>query len=444
MNARSARPDCIEAEQNAKRGSDSWQLSAASASLAVVSKYPSRVRKLAGIRPAVVLLGLASLLNDAASEIIYPLLPVYLSAQLGAGPFAIGLIEAVADGLASVLKWMSGIWSDRSTRRKPFVVSGYAIAVGARLGIALASSWVHVFASRLLDRTGKGIRSAPRDAMIGDVTPPEYRGRAFGFHRAMDHAGAVVGPLIGAILVGVFLLPLRAVFLIAVVPGLIGVCLLLLLLHEPLRDAAERSAPYHSTLPRSFRAPIRAIAVFCLANSSDAFLLLHAHLVGIETFWLPILWAAHHLVKSALSTLGGSLSDRLDRRLLLAAGWGLYGLIYYAFPFFDSIEGFSVLFVLYALPFAITEGAERAWIADHVPLHLRGRAFGVFHLVQGLGVLAGSIIFGLYYEHVSRLGAFHLGGGIAVVAAFMALLVPPRVDPADQVAIKPPRKTVPE
>jgi MFS family permease len=388
------------------------------------------VRKLAGIRPAVVLLGFASLLNDAASEIIYPLLPVFLSTQLGAGPFAIGLIEAVADGLASVLKWLSGIWSDRVARRKPFVVTGYAVAVGARLGIALASSWIQVFASRLLDRTGKGVRSAPRDAMIGDVTPAEHRGRAFGFHRAMDHAGAVVGPLIGALLVGVFLLPLRTVFLIAVVPGLIGVCLLLLLLRDPPRKVANPLAPGRSALPRSCRAPIRAIAVFCLANSSDAFLLLHAHLVGIETFWLPILWSAHHLVKSALSTLGGSMSDRLDRRVLLSAGWGLYGLIYYIFPFVDSVRGFSIMFVLYALPFAITEGAERAWIADHVPLDLRGRAFGVFHLVQGLGVLAGSLVFGLYYEHVSRLGAFHLAGGIAIVAAFMALLVPPQTDPA--------------
>lgn len=381
--------------------------------------------RLKGIRPAVVLLGFASLLNDAASEIIYPLLPVFLSAQLAAGPFAIGMIEAVADALASLLKWVSGWWSDRVPRRSPFVVTGYAVATVARLFVALASSWGQVFMARLLDRAGKGIRSAPRDALIGDVTEPEYRGRAFGFHRAMDHAGAVIGPLAGALMVGVFLLPLETVFLIAVLPGAIGVVVLLLLLREAPRDATTMSGAASTKLPHSFRPPIRAIGMFCLANSSDAFLLLHAHLVGIETHWLPLLWAANHLVKSALSTAGGSLSDRIERRFVIAAGWGLYSVIYFVFPFATSVSGFAVMFVVYAVPFALTEGAEKAWIADFVPPDAKGRAFGIFHLVQGLGTLGGSAVFGLYYEYVSRMGAFHLAGGIAAVAAVMALMVPP-------------------
>lgn len=381
--------------------------------------------RLRGIRPTVVLLGFASLLNDTASEIIYPLLPVYLSATLGVGPLAIGMIEAVADGLASILKYISGSWSDRVPRRKPFVTAGYALAVAARLMIAYAGSWGQVLTARLVDRTGKGIRSAPRDAMIGDVTPPELRGRAFGFHRAMDHAGAIVGPLAGALMVGVLMLPLRTVFLVAVIPGLLGVLLLALFLREEPKTPSTREAPREVSLPRASGAPLRAIGVFALANSSDAFLLLHAHLLGVETFWLPLLWAAHHVVKSLLSTAGGALSDRVDRRRVLAAGWGLYSLVYYAFPLAESVTGFAIMFLVYALPFALIEGTERAWLADFVPQEVRGKAFGAFHLVQGAGTLVGSLVFGLYYQHVSTMGAFHLAGGIAAVAVLLVLLVEP-------------------
>jgi len=384
------------------------------------------VSLLKGIRPAVVLLGLASLLNDAASEMIYPLLPVYLSAQLGASAFVIGMIEAIADGLASVLKWLSGRWSDRLGRRKPFVVSGYAIAAASRVLIAAATSWVQVFVARLADRTGKGLRSAPRDALIAEASDPAYRGKAFGFHRAMDHAGAIVGPLVGSLLVGVLLFPLKTVFYVAVVPGLLASLLLIVFLRDETRVSAPavRAGEPHR-LPVEMRGTLRAIGVFSLANSSDAFLLLHAHLVGIETYWLPLLWAAHHVVKSALSTAGGALSDRFDRRYVLATGWAVYSIIYYVFPFADSVTTFSIVFLAYALPFALIEGSERALISDFVTPESRGHAFGIFHLVQGLGVLLGSAVFGLYYEKVSRMGAFHLAGGIAAVAAFMILLVAP-------------------
>jgi len=388
--------------------------------------YPSwSVSLLKGIRPTVVLLGLASLLNDTASEMIYPLLPVYLSAQLGAGAFVIGMIEAIADALASLLKWMSGRWSDRIGRRKPFVVSGYAIAAASRLLIASAGSWIQVFVARLSDRTGKGLRSAPRDALIAEATEPEFRGRAFGFHRAMDHAGAIVGPLLGAIMVGILLLPLKSIFYFAVVPGLLASALLLVFLRDETRPRVSAEATVRARLPVDMRGTLAAIGVFSLANSSDAFLLLHAHLVGIETFWLPILWAAHHVVKAALSTAGGALSDRIDRRYVLAAGWALYSIIYYVFPFASSVTAFSIVFVAYALPFALIEGCERALISDFVPSGSRGHAFGVFHLIQGLGVLAGSALFGLYYENISKMGAFHLAGGIAAVAAFMILFVAP-------------------
>ena len=379
------------------------------------------------IGPTVLLLGIASFLNDTASEIIYPILPLFLAAELGAAPLIIGVIEGAAEALASVLKYASGIWSDRLSRRKPLVVSGYAIAAVSRAFIAIAAGWPTVLGARLLDRTGKGIRTAPRDALISDATPPEVRGKAFGFHRAMDHAGAVVGPLLGSLMLAVFLLDLRTVMFIAVVPGLIAALLLMMFLREPPEKEVEASpGPPAAARPlsREIRKPLAAIGVFALANSSDAFLLLHAHYAGVATGWIPILWAANHFVKSALSTAGGALSDRRSRPRVLAAGWFVYALVYMVFPFASNIWWFVIVFLLYAVPFALTEGAERAWISNFAAPDQRGRAFGLFHLVQGFGVLGGSLVFGLYYEHVSRMGAFHLGAGIAAIAAVLAMVSP--------------------
>lgn len=378
-----------------------------------------------------ILLGFAALLNDISSDIIYPLLPIFLSAQLGATPLVVGMIEGVADALASILKLGAGWWSDRLPRRKPLIAAGYAIAALSRVMLATAVRWPVVLGARLIDRTGKGIRSAPRDALIADVTPPEQRGKAFGLHRAMDHTGALIGPLIAALLVGVFALPLRTVFLIAVIPGLVGVVVIAVALTEPAKERklSDRSQP-PAKLPRELRSPLFAVAIFALANSSDVFLILQAYAAGVDTVWIPLLWAAHHAVKSALSTAGGALSDRSRRNRVLAAGWALYGVIYFIFPLANSVTWFAVLFVAYALPFTLTEGTERAWIADHLTPELKGRAFGVYYLIQGTCTLAGTAAFGLWYERVSRMGAFHLAGGIAIVAAVFALFAEPaRTEP---------------
>jgi len=369
----------------------------------------------------VILLGLAALLNDVSSDIIYPLLPIFLSAQLGATPFVVGMIEGLADALAAILKLGAGWWSDRTPRRKPFIVAGYGIAAAARLILAVATFWPVVLASRLLDRTGKGIRSAPRDALIADVTPPEQRGQAFGLHRAMDHAGAMIGPLIAALLVGVFALPFRTIFLIAVIPGFVGVAMIAIALREvPKEGGVPVETASKAKLPRELRAPLVAIAIFALANSSDVFLILQASAAGVDTVWIPILWAAHHAVKAALSTAGGALSDRSRRNRVLAAGWAMYGVVYFVFPLATSVTWFAVLFIAYALPFTLTEGTERAWIADHLTPQLKGRAFGMYYLIQGVCTLAGTAVFGLWYQYISRMGAFHLAGGIAIVAAAFA------------------------
>ncbi len=374
-----------------------------------------------------------SLFNDSASEMIYPLLPVFLTSVLGATPLTVGLIEGTADALSSVLKYLAGTFSDRMTKRKPLIVAGYALAVISRAWIATAGQWASVFAARLLDRTGKGIRSAPRDAMIADVTPVESRGRAFGFHRAMDHTGAVVGPLLAMLFLNIFHLPMRTVFMIAVIPGAMGVVMLVLLLKEvPRVTTASVCGPAsagHQTqqLPKAFWKALAAIALFSLANSSDVYLILQAHKAGVATGRLPLLWSLHHIIKSLFSTWAGARSDRVGRQRMIIAGWIVYALVYFAFPFAHSLTMFVVLFLAYAIPFTLAEGSERAWISDFLPGDLRGKGFGIYYLATGMFVLAGTAIFGLLYQNVSAVAAFTTGGALALAAALAIAVQKPTV-----------------
>ena len=359
---------------------------------------------------------------------IYPLLPIFLTSTLGATPLIVGMIEGGADAIASILKYFAGTLSDRMAKRKPLVVTGYAIAAAARALIAIAAHWPLVLAARLIDRTGKGIRSAPRDAIIADVTPPADRGRAFGFHRALDHSGAIVGPLIAFCLLQGLHLSLRTTFLIAVIPGSIGALLVFLMLHEEPRvvpsSATGEGLPSPGPMSRRFWGAIGAIGLFSLANSSDAYLILQASAAGVSTAMLPLLWAAHHVIKSLFSTRAGALSDRIDRRFLLIAGWASYAVIYFIFPYARSLTFFAVLFVLYAIPFTLSEGAERAWVSGFVDPQMRGKAFGIYYLVNGAGVLAGTALFGLLYQNVSHESAFVAGALLALAAAVVVALNP--------------------
>lgn len=349
---------------------------------------------------------------------IFPLLPLFLTSLPGAGPAALGIIEGIADAAAAILKYVFGARSDRLARRKPYIVGGYALAAISRLAIPLAGAWTTVLGARLFDRVGKGMRTAPRDALICDVTPVGERGRAFGFHRAMDHTGAVIGPLVAAALLAAGL-SLRSIFFIAVIPTAIAIVMLATMLVETgVPDTIERSPETTpaATAP-AFRRFLVAIALFALANSSDAFLLLYAADAGIPIAIVPLLWAAHHAVKALLSTHFGAWSDRRRRSLFLVAGWLIYAAVYIAFPFARSVPALIVLFLLYALPFALTEGAEAAMVGELSPEGGRGRAFGMFAIVRGFGVLVGTIFFGLIYQRFGPQAAFHLGAGLAVAAS---------------------------
>ncbi len=392
---------------------------------------------------AVYALGATSLLNDAASEMIYPLLPIFLTATVGAGAAALGVIEGTADALASVLKLVSGTVSDRLGRRKPLVVAGYAVASLARPLIAFARTPFFVLCVRVVDRFGKGLRSSPRDALIADVTPQALHGRAFGVHEAMDHAGAVVGPLLayGLLAAG---MALPSVFLLSAVPAL-GACLVVaLLVRETPRPEAPRTSARTLALERNqdegivrfSRAPIAsrpfagylaAVSLFALGNSSDAFLLLLAHDAGLPVAAAPLLWAAHHVVKSAVGAFGGAVADRLGRRRALAMGWLLYAAVYAGFAFARSRAAITGLFIAYGLPFALMGGAQKAIVSELVPPASRARGFGVYHLCVGLAALPASVIFGLLYQRLGATTAFLTGAVLALAASALLPLSRRRV-----------------
>jgi MFS family permease len=374
-------------------------------------------------------LGLVSLLTDVSSEMIYPLLPAFLTGPLRAGPAFLGVVEGLAETVAAFLKIASGRISDRLARRKPLVVAGYTLSSVVRPTVALATAPFHVLAIRVLDRVGKGVRGAPRDALVAAVSPPEDRGRAFGFHRAMDNAGAFLGPLLAMALLFVAPGDLRLVFAAAAIPAALAVLTLVTGVHEKTREKAPVPAAPVAVGPAPLEPGLvrylAVMAVFTLGNSTDAFLLLRAQQAGVALAFVPALWSLHSLVKAAASTWGGSLSDRIGRRRAILLGWAVYALAYAGFAVAASAAAVTFLFAFYGLFHALTEGPERALVADLAGEAARGRAFGLFHAVTGAALLPASLLTGLLWQRFGAGAALATGAALAAVAAVgLAALVP--------------------
>jgi len=378
----------------------------------------------------VVVLGFVSLLNDAASEMIYPLLPVFLLSVIGAGPATLGIIEGIAESTASLLKLYSGYLSDRVKRRKNWIVAGYFLSNIVRPLMALAGSWFSVLLLRFTDRVGKGIRTSPRDAMIADSTLPEHRGVAYGFHRAMDHGGAIVGPLLATGLLVLFHDSIPTVFLLSVIPGTFAVLLLFGGLREQDRAGAISAGSKFEVgtawdeMPSDFRKYLLILLLFTLGNSTDAFLLVRAQGLGVPVALLPTIWVALHVVKMVVSVPGGMLSDRLGRKTLIIAGWFVYALVYAGFAFANQQWHAWALFGIYGIYFGLTEGVEKALVADLAPGHLRGSAFGLYHLTIGIGALPASLLFGLVWQRVGPGAAFGMGAALALAASILFVVLP--------------------
>jgi len=397
-------------------------------------------RRYRGLPRNVVTIGLVSLLNDASSEIIYPLLPVFLAGSLGASARAIGIIEGLAESIASLLKLLAGYLSDRLGKRKLLVVAGYSLASIVRPLLAFAQTWTQVLAIRLTDRVGKGIRTAPRDAMIADTVSVEQRGLAFGFHRAMDHGGAVIGPLLGYVLVLIFVAKASSptagefskIFLAASVPAMIAVLVAIFFMRESPVHATPETQVTNLSLrgfDSNFKRFLVVLALFTLSNSSDSFLILRATESGVSVVMVPLLWAAHHGSKVLSSLLGGDLSDRLGRKRLIVSGWVLYAAVYAGFAFATQTISLWILFLIYGIYFGLAEGAEKALVADLVQPEQRGTAYGLYNLAFGVTVFPASFLMGMIWDWKGPTVAFLMSAVMGATAAVLLLvLVRPHPD----------------
>jgi MFS family permease len=390
---------------------------------------------------AVWLLGWVSLATDAATEAIYPLLPFFLTRVLGAGTVSLGIIEGAAEAVNSILKIASGRMADRSRSKRPLVLFGYSVSSIARPFIAITTSWTQVLIVRVLDRVGKGVRGAPRDAMLATWTTPTTRGKVYGFHRGMDHLGAVVGPVLASLFLLLYPDHYRTLFALTIIPGAIAVTLIFFVPeHDPERRplsvereglsrasqiAGESVPPLQRSgpLPREFAAFMLVLALFTLGNSTDAFLLLKLTDVAGSVRWIPLMWAALHVVKAIVSMAGGSWSDRIGRRAVIAIGWIVYAAVYAGFATSETLTALMAWFLIYGFYFGFTEGTEKALVADLAPADRRGFAFGIYTAVQGLGALAASVLFGMIWKTFGSAAAFGLGAALALAATALLFVV---------------------
>ena len=374
-----------------------------------------------GLPRTVVAVGLVSLLTDISSEMIYPLLPVFLATVLGAGPMALGLIEGVADATASLIKLASGILSDRTGRRKPLLVGGYAVSSLMRPFIGLAASWPTVLGLRFLDRVGKGLRSSPRDALIADVTPPDRWGAAYGFHRAMDNSGAVIGPLVAGALLHWGGLSLREIFLWTAIPGAMAVAVAVWGVEESPNaqppPAAKSARADWRELGTPYKQFLAVLLLFTLAETSEVFFLLRLSTLGVSPAKLALLWSGHNLLRAGISYTAGALSDRMGRPAMVFLGWGIFVGVYLAFAWVGSAAALAGVFLVYGLYYGFTESSQRAWVTDMVPARLRGTAFGYYHATLGLTTLPASLLFGFLlqtYGHQAPFITSAVIGGLAL------------------------------
>lgn len=368
-------------------------------------------------------LGLVSFFNDFSSEMVVPLLPAFVTTVLGLGPQILGVMEGIAESTAAILKYFAGWWSDRVARRKPLAVFGYALANLVRPLTAFAGAGWQLVAIRFADRVGKGLRTAPRDALLASAAGSDRRGRAFGFHRAMDHAGALVGPVAALVLLGVLELKLYAVFLLSAVPGLFAVLSIVFLVREqPPPDCRVEPAQCRPDDRKSFSIFVAASVLFTLGNSSDVFLVLRAHELGLPVALAPVVWMVLHLAKAAASTRGGALSDRIGRKWTIFSGWVLYAFCYLGFALATSLWQLLAVLFLYGISYGLFEGPEKALVADVIGPERRGRGYGIYHLAVGAAALPASVLTGFLWKACGPLVALGTGAVLAAAAASVLLL----------------------
>ncbi|MCX7015869.1 MAG: MFS transporter [Candidatus Sumerlaeota bacterium] len=412
-------------------------------SVADPSESGSRQAPPAGIHPVVKATGFVSLFTDMGSEIIYPLLPAFLTQNLHFSKAVFGLIQGVEEGTPAIVRYFSGVLSDRVNNRKWLILAGYTLSsiakpfIGLAQLVAAAFAPLYVLVLRVLDKIGKGIRGAPRDGLVADFSE-HARGRAFGFQRAMDHAGAVCGGLLAFLMLRYLHFSLMKAILLSAIPGVLTIVTILFFIHEKPGRAVAPSKPAESSagagtsaasapLSRNFYLYLVSAALFSLANSSDSFLLLRANELGMAVAMQPLAWVALHLSKMTFTYIGGGLSDRFGRKPLLLGGWVIYAIVYLGFAWANSLPSIWSLFIVYGLFYGATEGTAKAFVADLVPSAARGRAFGILGMAEGLLAIVTGLAIGELWQHTGD-GRIPLAveAALALVAAvWLAVAVKP-------------------
>lgn len=372
----------------------------------------------------VVILGLVSLFTDISSEMIYPLIPLYLSAVLGASPAILGVIEGIAESIACLLKIGSGRLSDQLGNRKALAISGYGLSAFSKILFILATTWNGIFLARVTDRLGKGIRTAPRDALITQSSDPSNLGKSFGLHRALDTLGAVIGIGLAYYLFLDSHQDYVAVFTMAIIPACMGVFLLFLVKEKNVSSTKKPSAllPAWKSLDKRLRFFLVISVLFNLGNSSNQFLLLKASNTGFSTADVILLYLGMNITYLLISYPAGSLSDRIGRRKLLVAGYFTYGLVYLGFAIFLNQAAIVLLFAIYGIYSGLTEGIEKAFLADVAPQEQRGTVFGLHALLVGITLLPASFLAGVLWEWQGASAPFIFGGILGIVTALLCLV----------------------
>jgi MFS family permease len=376
----------------------------------------------------VIILGLTSFFTDISSEMVYPLIPFFLTTTLGASPAVLGIIEGVAESIASLLKVVSGYVSDKFRNRKVPAITGYSSSTIGKFLLFIANSWGFVFAGRIVDRLGKGIRTAPRDALIAESTQENKRGMAFGLHRAFDTTGAAIGVLLAYFFLTQYTGKYTEVFLWSLLPAGVGIVLLFFAREKPKQHAGTAKPPSLNwkILPRKLQLFLIVALIFTLGNSSNTFLLLRAQNLNFSPSTAVLLYLVYNIVYGIVSYPAGKLSDRIGRKQILIAGYAFYGIVYLGFALVSAPEQAWILwglFGLYGLYSGFTDGIEKALIADLAPANIRGTAIGLHATILGIGLFPASFVAGELWQHIGPAAAFYFGGGAGIVAAIGLLLV---------------------
>lgn len=367
----------------------------------------------------IILLGITSLLTDISSEMIYPILPIFLVSTLGVSPAILGLIEGIAESLASLLKVFSGYFSDKIKKRKPFTILGYSASAVGKFFLYIATSWGFVLAGRVIDRFGKGVRTAPRDALIAESASAGRRGAAFGLHRAMDTLGATIGVLLAYFLVIRFRGPLRTVFLLSLIPASAGIFFLFFVREKKsyAHLATQKIQFKWRNLDKRLKLFLIFTFIFTLGNSSNQFLLLRAKNQGGTLAQVILFYLVYNIVYCLAAYPASRLSDKIGRKKLLVLGYFFYGLVYLGFALNSQLNMFWVLFGVYGLYIGFTEGVEKALVADIAPQELRATAIGLHATLVGLGLLPASLFAGLLWKYLGAQAPFYFGGVMGIVSS---------------------------